>query len=81
MNGIDGIEYNLNEAISDLAKKTNYQPLYKRKWFIGLIIGGSLFIVILIILLVVLLGKGKDEEKIKAEIKCQYVISPSEKKS
>ena len=26
------------------------------------------------------MGKGKDEEKIKAEIKCQYVISPSEKK-
>ena len=77
MEGVDGIEYNLNEAISDLAKKVNYTPLYKKKWFIALIIGGSILIVAAIIVLIIFLKKLNE---MKGEIICEYDVSGSEKK-
>ena len=80
---MDGVEYNLNEAISDLAKRSkDNTPIYKRRWFIGVMIGASVFIIILIVLLVVLLGNGdnNDSNKIIGEINCEYRIDDSSKK-
>ena len=78
---MDGVAYDLNEAISDLAKRSkDNTPIYKKRWFIGIMIGGLVLILILVVLLVVLLGKDDDDSnKLKGEINCEYRIDDSSK--
>ena len=79
---MDGIGYNLNDAISDLYKKSKKDvPFYKKKLFIGLLIGGIAIIVALIIVLIIVLGKDSEERgrgKELGEINCGYEISDSD---
>ena len=73
---MDGIGYNLNDAISNLVKRSkedDHTPFYKKKWFIGVSIGVSILIVGIIVLIVVLLTNR--EKKALGEIHCIYEIN------
>ena len=72
---MDAAGYNLNDAISDLLKRSGQEtPFYKKKWFIGAMIGGAVLIIGLIVLLVVLLTKNDDKE-VLGEIKCVFRVN------
>ena len=73
---MDGIGYNLNDAIENLYKRSkedDHTPFYKKKWFIISMIGISALIVVMIILLCVFLTKKN--KKVLGEINCVYDIN------
>ena len=78
---MDGVGYNLNDAISDLVNRTkDTTPFYKRKLFIGIMIGSVVSITVLVVLLVLFLRNDDKQKEEIGEINCDYKIEDSSRK-
>ena len=83
---MDNVGYNLNDAISDLLKRSGVEtPFYKKKWFIGVMIGSAVLIIGVTVLLALLLINNDDDnsstdnnnnnKEVLGEIKCVFQIN------
>ena len=78
---MDGVGYNLNDAISNLVNRTkDTTPFYKRKLFIGIMIGSVVSITVLVVLLVLFLRNDDKQKEEIGEINCDYKIEDSSRK-